>query len=127
MPRTRKAFLPPPLKTMIIKGKKYKYKLSDPASKRRRALDSIIQYEANKKRNKTIRQAAIGKKSRLNILRIYRRNKYPKECKTLTRDMLYLDKKYKLNKTSKICKTTRRPKPRPKPRNKPRNKTRKRK
>ena len=122
MPKTKKAFLPPPLKTMIIKGNKYKYKLSDPASKRRRALDSIIQYEAKKKRNKTIKQAAIGKKSRLNILRIYRKNKYPKQCKTLTRDMLYLDKKYKLNKTSKICKTTRRPKPH----NKTHNKTRKR-
>lgn len=116
--QTKKAFLPPPLKTMIIKGKKYKYKLSDPAPKRRSALDNIIKYEANKKRNKTVKQAAIGKKSRLNILRIYRKNKYPKQCKKITQDMLYLDKKYKLNKTVKICKSTYR--------SKLRNKTRKR-
>ena len=50
---------------------------------------------------KTKRQAATAKKGRLNILRIYRRNKNVKDCNKITRDMEYIDKKYKLGKTIK--------------------------
>ena len=56
---------------------------------------------------KTKRQAATAKKGRLNILRIYRRNKDIPGCKKITRDMKYIDKKYKLGKTDNICGKTR--------------------
>jgi hypothetical protein len=57
----------------------------------------------SKKRRTTLKKAAISKKGRFNLLRIYRRNKDPKGCRKITRDMRYLDKKYKLGKTKDIC------------------------
>ena len=92
----------PQLKPVMMKNKKYTYKLNDPPSLRHKAIDEGIRYE-NKHMNKTKKQAAISKKGRFNILRIYRRNNNLKECKILTKDMEYMDKKYKLGKTSKIC------------------------
>ena len=92
----------PQLKPVTMKNKKYTYKLNDPPSLRHKAIDEGIRYE-NKYMNKTKKQAAISKKGRFNILRIYRRNNNLKECKILTKDMEYMDKKYKLGKTSKIC------------------------
>jgi hypothetical protein len=50
-----------------------------------------------------MRKAAVAKKKRFNILRIYRRYKNVKDCKKITKDMRYIDKKYKLNKTNDIC------------------------
>ena len=50
-----------------------------------------------------MRKAALAKKKRFNILRIYRRYKNVKDCKKITKDMRYIDKKYKLNKTKSIC------------------------
>ena len=85
------------------KNVKHKYKLSDPQSKRILAIDEGIRDEA-KKTGKTIKKAAISKKGRFNILRIYRKNKRPQECKRITSDMKYIDKKYGLGKTTKICK-----------------------
>lgn len=92
----------PKLKPVMMKNKKYTYKLNDPPSLRHKAINEGVRYE-NKHMNKTIKQAAISKKGRFNILRIYRRNNNLKECKILTKDMEYIDKKYKLGKTSKIC------------------------
>lgn len=92
----------PQLKPVMMKNKKYTYKLNDPPSLRHKAIDEGIRYE-NKHMNKTKKQAAISKKGRFNILRIYRRNNNLKECNILTKDMEYIDKKYKLGKTSKIC------------------------
>lgn len=92
----------PQLKPVMMKNKKYTYKLKDPPALRHKAIDEGIRYE-NKHMNKTKKQAAISKKGRFNILRIYRRNNNLKECKILTKDMEYMDKKYKLGKTSKIC------------------------
>jgi hypothetical protein len=92
----------PQLKPVMMKNKKYTYKLNDPPSLRHKAIDEGIRYE-NKHMNKTKKQAAISKKGRFNILRIYRRNNNLKECKILTKDMEYMEKKYKLGKTSKIC------------------------
>ena len=92
----------PQLKPVTMKNKKYTYKINDPPSLRHKAIDEGIRYE-NKHMNKTKKQAAISKKGRFNILRIYRRNNNLKECKILTKDMEYMDKKYKLGKTSKIC------------------------
>lgn len=92
----------PQLKPVMMKNKKYTYKLNDPPSLRHKAINEGIRYE-NKHMNKTKKQAAISKKGRFNILRIYRRNNNLKECNILTKDMEYMDKKYKLGKTSKIC------------------------
>ena len=101
--KTRKNIvLLPPLKKMTMKNKKYRYKLNDTNFKRRRSLNETIKYEAKKTR-KTIKQAAIAKKGRLNILRIYRRFKKIGHCNTLTKDMKYLDKKYGLGETKNIC------------------------
>ena len=44
------------------------------------------------------------KKSRFNILRLYRKNNDKKGCNNLTNDMKYMDKKYNLGKTRNICK-----------------------
>lgn len=98
--KTRK--LLPKLKKVDSKGKKYHYKLNKTARSRRMALNEGIQSEI-KRLGKTKRQAATAKKGRLNILRIYRRNKNIKDCNKITRDMRYIDKKYKLGKTKNIC------------------------
>jgi hypothetical protein len=97
---TRK--LLPKLKPVNYEGKKYHYKLKDPARTRRLALDEGIQTEIQRM-GKTKRQAAIAKKGRLNILRIYRRYQNPKDCEKITRDMKYIDEKYNLGKTGAIC------------------------
>ena len=82
--------------------KKYHYTLKSSAKLRRLSIDEGIEYERkHTKRNR--KQAAIAKKGRLNILRIYRRNNNVKDCKIITSDMNYIDKKYKLGKTSQIC------------------------
>lgn len=105
MAKTRR--LLPKLKKTNYKNKKHHYKLDDPARKRHLAINEGIKDEA-KRTKRTLRQAATAKKGRLNILRIYRRNKKYKECQTLTQDMKYIDKKYKLGKTKKICKKQKR-------------------
>ena len=93
----------PKLRNVSNKNKKYKYKLKDPQIKRKRAINEGIRSEA-KKTGKTLKKAAIAKKGRFNILRIYRKNKKPGECRKITKDMKYIDKKYKLGKTKDICK-----------------------
>ena len=92
----------PKLRPINNKNVKHKYKLSDPQSKRILAIDEGIRDEV-KKTGKTLKKAAISKKGRFNILRIYRKNNNYKECMTLTKDMKYIDKKYKLGKTNNIC------------------------
>ena len=89
----------PKLRPINYRNKRHKYKLSDPTPKRRQAIDEGIKSE-----NKKTRKAAIAKKARFNVLRIYRKNNNPKDCRTLTRDMQYIDRKYKLGKTKNICK-----------------------
>jgi hypothetical protein len=97
---TRK--LLPKLKKVNMDGKKYHYKLNQTAKRRRMALNEGIRYETkHTKKNK--RQAAAAKKGRLNILRIYRRNKKIDECKIITQDMRYIDRKYDLGNTKNIC------------------------
>lgn len=100
---TKKHVLLPKLRPINNKNVKHKYKLSDPQSKRILAIDEGIRDEA-KKTGKTLKKAAISKKGRFNILRIYRKNKRPQECKKITSDMKYIDKKYGLGKTTNICK-----------------------
>ena len=78
---------------------KYSYKLSESDYKRHRALNEYI------KSKKDQIKAAKDKKARLNVLRIYRKNKDPAGCRILTSDMMYIDRKY-LGKgavTKKIC------------------------
>ena len=92
----------PKLRSVSNKNKKYKYKLKDPQVKRKKAINEGIRSEA-KKTGKNLKKAAIAKKGRFNILRIYRKNKKPDECRKITKDMKYIDKKYKLGKTKDIC------------------------
>ena len=103
--RTRKygKTLLPKLRKISKKNVKHIYKLKDPHKKRILAIDEGIRTEA-KKTGRTMKKAAIAKKARFNVLRIYRKNKKLGECNKLTRDMLYIDKKYKLGKTKNICK-----------------------
>ena len=100
MSKTRK--LLPKLRPVSYKNKKYKYKLNSSTKYRKMAINEGITSEA-KKTGKTRRQAAVAKKARFNVLRIYRRNNNKKACRKITKDMRYIDKKYKLNKTKKIC------------------------
>jgi len=99
--KTRRNLLPK-LKPSLNNKKKYHYKLSYKPTRRRMALNEGIRYEM--KMGKTRKQAAISKKGRLNILRIYRRNKKLGECNKITSDMNYIDKKYGLGNTKNICK-----------------------
>lgn len=92
----------PKLRPIDDSKKKHKYKLSYPTLKRRLAINEGIRHEVNNM-NKTKKQAALAKKGRFNILRIYRRNNNKPQCKLITRDMKYIDKKYGLNHTSDIC------------------------
>lgn len=101
MKKTRKIKnLLPKLKKNDV-NKTHKYHLHYPQEKRVLAIDEGIRQEM--RRGKTRKQAAISKKGRLNILRIYRRYKKLGECNKITSDMKYIDKKYNLGKTSKIC------------------------
>lgn len=106
MVKTRKArVLLPKLRKINYKNRKHTYKLKFTAKKRRLAIDEGVEME-KKKTGKTRKRAAIAKKGRFNILRIYRKYKKPKECEILTRDMKYMDRKYKLGKTKNICSKT---------------------
>jgi hypothetical protein len=80
------------LKPTIYKGITQTYKLSQSARARHMALDEYIKKSA--KTYGSIRKAAVKKKARLNVLRIYRRYRYKTNCIKLTRDMKYLDRKY---------------------------------
>lgn len=97
--RTKKTILPK-LNKIDYSNKKHRYILKYSAKKRRLALDEGIRQESKKM---GIRKAAVSKKGRLNILRIYRRFRNPKDCKIITNDMRYIDKKYSLGKTKNIC------------------------
>ena len=99
MVKTRKL---PKLRKISYKNKKHHYKLKDPFKKRKLAIHEGVNMEAKKTR-KNKKQAAIAKKGRFNILRIYRKNKKVKECNIITHDMRYMDKKYGLGKTKNIC------------------------
>tara|TARA_Y100000816_G_C26097416_1_gene580996 strand:+ start:2359 stop:2637 length:279 start_codon:yes stop_codon:yes gene_type:complete len=79
------------------------YKLNDPVLVRRRALVKAIHYEANKKKI-SLKDAAIKKKARLNVLRIYRKFKYKKDCKKITDDMMFITKTFlNIGMVKKIC------------------------
>lgn len=92
----------PTLRPVTDENKKYRYKLNGTQRQRRMAINEGVRSEA-KKTGKTMKKAAIAKKGRFNILRIYRRNNKIKECKLITEDMRYMDEKYGLNKTEDIC------------------------
>jgi Mor family transcriptional regulator len=78
------------------------YKLSDGSRKRHQAIDKKINHDTKRMGS---RKAALAKKRRLGVLRIYRKYRRPKECKILTKDMKYIDKKYlQTGKTSnQVC------------------------
>ena len=79
-----------------------RYKLGDTEEKRRKAINSGI--KASSKIYGSQRVAAIKKKARFNILRIYRRYLKKGECQKITKDMRYIDKKYIKNGVTKnIC------------------------
>ena len=101
--KTRKKL--PKLRKLSKKNVRHRYKLKSSTRKRRMAINEGVLMES-KKMGYTKKKAAISKKGRFNILRIYRKNKDPKACRKITRDMRYMDKKYKLGKTRDICKKT---------------------
>lgn len=92
----------PKLRKIDYKTRKHAYKLKSSTRKRHLAIDEGVKME-KKKTGRTEKKAAVAKKARFNILRIYRKNKKPKECEILTKDMRYMDRKYKLGKTKNIC------------------------
>ena len=76
MAKTRKL---PKLRKISYKNKKHHYRLKDPFSKRKLAIHEGVNMES-KKTGKTKKRAAVAKKGRFNILRIYRRNNNVKDC-----------------------------------------------
>ena len=92
----------PRLRPISFKNKKHIYKISSSDRKRKMAMNEGVRMEA-KKTHKNMKEAALAKKARFNILRIYRRNKKLDECNILTKDMRYLDEKYGLGETKNIC------------------------
>ena len=92
----------PRLRKIDYMTKKEKYHLRDSASKRRAAINAGVIAEM-KKTNKTKKAAAVAKKGRFNILRIYRRTRKVGECEKITQDMRYMNRKYGLGKTTNIC------------------------
>lgn len=95
----------PKLRKLTKKNVRHHYKLKYSTRKRRMAINEGVRAES-KKRGMTMKKAAISKKGRFNLLRMYRKNKNPKACRKITKDMRYMDKKYKLGKTKNICKKT---------------------
>jgi len=86
--------------------KKYRnvsaYKLKDPTRVRHKALTEKIEKSG---KTKGVAKAALAKKRRLGVLRVYRKYKRVRECKIITKDMRYINKKYlpKNAKTKQIC------------------------
>ena len=105
MVKNKKTIKLPKLRILSFKNKKHKYKLNDTQKERIKAIDEGIRSESRKTK-KSIKKAAISKKARFNILRIYRRNNNYTECNRITKDMKYMDKKYELGTTKNICKKT---------------------
>ena len=91
----------PQLRKLDKSNKNHIYRLKDPHKKRILAIDEGIRCEMRK--GKTKRGAALSKKKRFNLLRLYRKNKDPEGCKRLTQDMKYMDKKYDTGTTNDIC------------------------
>lgn len=92
----------PKLRKIDYSRKRTHYKLNDTQKIRHKAIREGVEDE-RKYTGKTRKQAAIAKKARFNVLRIYRRNNNKKQCKIITKDMKYMDKKYGLGKTTNIC------------------------
>jgi len=99
--KSKKPVILPKLRPISYKNKKHRYHIKDPKKKRILAIEEGIRSESKKGKSK--RDAAIAKKARFNVLRIYRKNNNYQECKRLTDDMKYISKKYKLGKTKNIC------------------------
>ena len=99
--RNRRNILPK-LRKIDYSKKTHRYHIKDPFHKRKLAIHEGVIAES-KKSGKTMKKAAIAKKGRFNVLRIYRKNKKVKECKIITSNMRYMDKKYGLGKTRNIC------------------------
>jgi peptide methionine sulfoxide reductase msrA/msrB len=99
--KSKKPVILPKLRPISYKNKKHRYHIKDSKKKRILAIEEGMRSESKKGKSK--RDAAIAKKARFNVLRIYRKNNNYKECKRLTDDMKYISKKYKLGKTKNIC------------------------
>ena len=97
--RTRRQL--PQLRAIDKSTKKHIYKLRDPQKKRILAMEEGIRCEMRK--GKTRRDAALSKKKRFNVLRLYRKNNDPDGCRRLTQDMKYLDTHYDTGVTRNIC------------------------
>ena len=92
----------PQLRAIDKSNKKHIYKMKDPQKKRILAIDEGIRCEM--RQGNTKRNAALSKKKRFNVLRLYRKNNDPDGCRRLTQDMKYMDKEYDTGVTQDICK-----------------------
>ena len=63
----------PKLRKISYENKKHHYRLKDPFNKRKLAIHEGVNLEV--KKQVKLKKAAIAKKGRFNILRIYRKNK----------------------------------------------------
>ena len=85
-----------PLRLKLIKGSLHGYSTHDSVRSRRKLLVDLIKSEKESYRD------IIG---RLNVLRVFNKNRNPELYKTVSQDMIYLQKKFRPNSPNKIQST----------------------
>ena len=95
MPSKKKNIIKIKLVPTSAPKKGYKYRIHASDLSRKRAINKSIK-EYAKRTGKSLQEAAQGKKKRLNVLRIYRKNTDPKAVENITNDMMWINTKYSL-------------------------------
>jgi len=95
MPSKKKNIIKIKLAPISAPKKGYKYRIHASDLSRKRAINKSIK-EYAKSTGKSLEESAQGKKKRLNVLRIYRKNTDPKGVANITKDMVWINTKYSL-------------------------------
>jgi len=95
MPSKKKNIIKIKLAPISAPKKGYKYRIHASDLSRKRAINKSIK-EYAKYTGKSLQESAQGKKKRLNVLRIYRKNTDPKGVENITNDMMWINTKYSL-------------------------------
>ena len=95
MPSKKKNIIKIKLVPTSAPKKGYKYRIHASDLSRKRAINKSIK-EYAKRTGKSLQESAQGKKKRLNVLRIYRKNTDPKGVANITKDMVWINTKYSL-------------------------------
>lgn len=105
-PAAPRIALKPTRYTTVVKGRRRscsKYAINAPTAKRQRSLGCYVRLMGRTRKYGSVRRAAGAKKARLNVLRMYRKNRDKPGCRRLTQDMRFLDREFLGGKTSAMC------------------------